>query len=257
MFAPTSSLMHSLKLGLTLPCVGFCLLSWSAQAGTAGLFQIGIPQPPAMPLNLGTQKLSALLPQPGQSAQVMKLGSRLAIVDLQKRVVDTGGSREALQKVLEQAAWGQVPSYDERLNISRAEFGKYLAFQPVLMPTGKSVKLNLSRDATRVTFGDVGAGIPLRGLSFDLKSGELRVPEGFSFLPVPVAPNTAPDRSLDIRGGYQWNLRGYSAETQNGLSGQLSLYQLGNGQTLLAFKRTSMVRGAVNEAEVLLMYSAK
>lgn len=257
MLARFPSLSPAIRLVLCAVCLASCTGGWPALAGTAALFQVGVSQAvPPLPLtNAG--KLANLLPQPGQSAQIMKLGSRLTIVDLQKRVLDTGGSREALQKVLEQAAKGQVPSYDERLNISRAEFGKYLAFQPVLVSSGKTVKLTLARDTSRLTFGDIGNGIPLRGLSIDVRTGEVRVPEGFSFLPLPVIPSSAPDRSVDIRGGYQWNMRAYSAETQNGLSGQLSLYQLGNGQVLLAYKRTSMIKGAVNEGEVLLMYTAK
>ncbi len=188
----------------------------------------------------------------------MKLGSRLAIVDLQRRVVGVGGSREALQTVMASAARGETPSYDARLGITRDEFARYLAFQPVLMGTGKAIKLSLIRDGNRLTFSDTPANSVFRGLSFDLKTGDLRVPEGFTFRAISVPPTTGSDRSIEIRSGFVWNFKGFNAEAQNGVHGQVSLYQLGDGQILLGYHRlSSLVRGVFNnaESEVILKYS--
>lgn len=212
--------------------------------------------PPALPSG-ASAKLSALLPNSGQTVQIMKLESKLTIVNLQRKVLQAGGSPDALRIVMASLAKGEKPSYDARLNISKEEFAKYLAFQPVLAPTGKNMKLAVVRDSNRVTFTDSDTNGVLRGLSFDLKSGELRVPEGFSFKALAVIPSTAPDRSIDIRSGFQWNLLGYSAETQSGIRGQVSLYQLGDGQAVLSYRRTSsLVHGVFNnnESEILVRY---
>lgn len=202
-------------------------------------------------------RIAALLPTPGQVAQVVKIGSRITSVDLQKRVIEAGGSRKALENVLAVISSGGTPTYDERLNISRAEFGKYLAFQPVILPTDRTLKLPVTRDASRLTFGDTaGLNGVLRGLTIDLHSAELRVPEGFAVYPVAGSASSAADRSIDIRSAYIWNLTpSYNAQTQNGINGKFSLYQLGNGQVLLIYKRTSMLRGVVSEGEMILSYT--
>ncbi len=202
-------------------------------------------------------RVMALLPGPEQTVQVVKRGSRIATVNLQQHVTSVGGSPAALRTVLASAARGQVPSYDARLGITREQFGAYLAFQPVLVPSGKSLKLPLLRTSQRLTFPEQSS-VPalLRGLSFDLRSGEVQVPEGFSFKPVRVSASTATDRSIDLRGGVQWKMHGYDPISQNGIHGQLSLHQLGSGQVLLTYQRTNMLRGVPGEeAEILLTYS--
>ena len=225
--------------------------------GTAGL---GGPGNQALasaesPAALAT-RVATLLPAAEQTAQLVNRGARIATVNLQQRVTSVGGSPAALRMVLASAARGQVPSYDARLGITREEFGRYLAFQPVLVPSGKSLKLPLLRTPQRLTFPEQ-PGVPalLRGLSFDLRSGEVEVPEGFTFKPVRVPASTASDRSIDLRGGVQWNLHGYDPISQNGIHGQLSLHQLGSNQVLLTYHRTNMLRGVPGEeAEILLTY---
>ena len=204
-----------------------------------------------------TARVAALLPEPDQTAQLVRRGSRIATVNLQQHVTSVGGSPAALRTVLATAARGQVPSFDARLGITREEFRRYLAFQPVLVPSGKSLKLPLLRTPQRLTFPEQPS-VPalLRGLSFDLRSGEVQVPEGFSFRPVRVSGNTASDRSIDLRGGVQWKMHGYDPISQNGIHGQLSLHQLGSGQVLLTYHRTNMLRGVPGEeAEILLTYA--
>lgn len=202
-------------------------------------------------------RAAALLPKPESYAQVVTMGSQIATVNLQQRVTSVGGSPAALKTVLASIARGQQPSYDSRLGITRGEFTRYLAFQPTLVPTGKTIHLSLLRSSQRLTLMEMpGAAGILRGLSFNLKTGELQVPEGFTFSALPVAASTAKDRSIDLRGGVCWMMRGYDPVSQNGIQGQLQLYQLGNDQTLLIYSRTSMLRGIPSEkAEVMLTYT--
>lgn len=203
-------------------------------------------------------KLSALLPATAQNTQVMKLESKLTIVNLQRLVLQKGGSPDALRVVMASAAKGEQPSYDSRLGISREEFGKYITFQPVFTSTGRTLKLAVVRDSGRVTFTDASGNGLLRGVSIDLQSGELRVPEGFTFKPVVISVSNAPDRSIDIRSGFQWNLKGFNAETESGIHGQFSVYQLGDGQSVLSYtRRSSLIRGVFNntESEIILKYA--
>lgn len=231
------------------------LLPLAALLGALGVVYASVP---TTPIGSGGSKFLSLLPSTGQTAQVMRAGAKLTIVDLQQRVMSVGGSREALQEVMASVAQGQIPAYDPRLGISKEEFSKYLVFQTVPVATGKTVKFAVTRDAYRVTFSDAPVNGLLRGLSFDLKTGELRVPEGFIVKPVVVSASTAPDRSIDLRGGLQWNLRGYNAEAQNGINGQLSLFQVGDNQVLFIYKRvSSLIHGTFNNtsSEIMLKYT--
>lgn len=235
-----------LVLRFLLAVAGLSLLPWACAAAPTALPASALP------------RLTALLPGSGQTAQIMKMGSRLALVDLQRRVVNVGGSRQALQTVMASAARGEAPAYDPRLGLSREEFSRYVAFQPVLMGTGKFVKLAVVRDAFRLTFSDAPANSVLRGLSFDLRSGDLRVPEGFVFRGMQVIPSAAATRDIDIRSAFIWNVRAFNAEAQNGVHGQVSLYQLGDGQVLLGYHRlSSLVHGVFNntESELIVKYT--
>lgn len=209
------------------------------------------------PLPAGWQaRLSALVPQPGQVAQLMEQRASMTIVELQQRVTTVGGSRDALRAVMASVQKGDRPSYDERLGISREEFQQYVVFQPVLSPSGKSLKLPVSRDGNRLKFGDApGLGGVLRGLVLDLGTGELRVPEGFSGRPRSVSASTAPDRTLDIRGGFVWTVKGTNPATQNAVDGNLQLLQLPGGQVILSYSRLSILGGPISQGAVVLRYS--
>lgn len=227
--------------------------------GTLSAVSVGVP---SLPVNSSGNRYLALLPGSNQVAQVMRKGTRLTILDMQQRVLSVGGSREALQNAMASVAKGQIPAYDARLGISQAEFDRYIAnyiaFQPTFESTGKTMRLSVVRDASRVTFTDTASNGLLRGLSFDLRTGDLRVPEGFAFKAAVIAPSTAPDRSIDLRGGLQWNLRGYNADTQSGINGQVSLFQLGDTQVLLIYKRvSSLIHGTFNNnaSEIILKYT--
>ncbi|WP_245558009.1 hypothetical protein [Deinococcus apachensis] len=216
-----------------------------------------IPSLPALPA-AWQAKLAGLAPKPGQVVQLMEQRPSLALVGLQQRVTIAGGSREALSAVMASVQKGDRPAYDERLNISREEFQQYLVFQPVLTPSGRSLKLPVTREGNRLKFGDVpGLRGVLRGLTLDLVTGELRTPEGFTGKPRLVTASTAPDRSIDIRGGFVWSVKGTNPATQNALDGQLQLLQLPGSQVILSYSRTSILHGRISEGDgpVILRYS--
>lgn len=200
-------------------------------------------------------KLAALVPQPGQSVQPMEQRSDLALVELQRRVTEVNGSRDALRSLMISFARGERPEYDERLGITREEFQRYLVFRPVLVPAGKPVRLNVARDGNLLKFGDApGALGVLRGLVLDLGTAELRTPEGFASKPRALAASTAADRSIDIRGGFEWNVKGNNPVTQNGVKAQLQLLQLPGNQVVLIYYRFGMLRGVISEGRVIVGY---
>lgn len=211
----------------------------------------------SMQLPAGWQaKLASLLPQAGQVTQILERRSSLSLFELQRRVTNVGGSPDALRSVIDAVSQGKLPVYDARLGITKTEFKSYLVFQQSLAPSGKTLKLPVTRDNGRLTFGDAaGMNGVLKGVSIDLKTGELRVPEGFSTRPSAVTPSASPDRTLDVKLGYQWNVRANDPVTQNGVNGELTLLMLSSGQIILSYTRLSMLRGRIDEGELILGYT--
>lgn len=200
-------------------------------------------------------RLTGLLPAPGQTAQVMQVRSSLSVVQLRQRVMQEGGDLRVLADIVEQSKAGAVPSYNVRLNISQAEFQRYIVFQDVLETSGHSLKLSLSRDAARLMFGDAPGASGLKGLAIDLGSGELSTPDGFTARPQAVQVSASQDvNGLGARGGLSWDLKGSNPRTQNALQAHLALLQLAGGQILLSYNRVSIQRGRISEDSLNLMY---
>ncbi|MDV6375035.1 hypothetical protein [Deinococcus arenicola] len=222
------------------------------------LAALGSAQRPEVlpPLTLGSLgRLAALLPLPGQLVTVMEKRPSLSTVDLQTRVLRVGGSPEALYQVIISAGKGVRAPYDPRLGISEEEYKRYLVFQEVLVSTSKTLKFPVLRDSGRVLFGNVaGLNGVLDGLSINLRTGEMRGPEGYSALPVPVVPSTAPDRVLPVRTGFQWKVIGSDATAGNGVKGTLNLLELESGLIILNYNRTSMINRRLNQGEVIVGY---
>ncbi|WP_235204182.1 MULTISPECIES: hypothetical protein [Deinococcus] len=239
--------MRALRLFLTLLVLGgVALAPVEVRAAPAGL---------ALPSGWLAQ-MTALLPQPGQSALIMDWQPSRLIVALPGRVAELGGDREALRTVMSKLSRGEKPAYDPRLGISRAEFESYVLFEPLLASTNKRVKLPVTREGSRLRFGDV-AGLDgvLRGLEIDLLTGELRAPEGFSGKPQLFVAENAQERSLDVQHGFEWNLRGNNPYTQNGINLTLQLVALRGGQVVLSASRFSMMNGRTSDGRVIVQYA--
>ncbi|MBB5361262.1 hypothetical protein [Deinococcus humi] len=204
---------------------------------------------------VGLSRLSALLPLQGQTVTVMEKRPSLSTVDLRMRVERVGGSPEALYQVIVSASKGVRAPYDPRLGISEEDYRRYLVFQEVLVSTSKNVRLALTRDSSRVQFGNTpGLNNVLDGLSINLRTGELRGPEGYSALPTLVVPSTAPDRVLPVRNGFQWKLLGSDATAGNGVRATLNLLELESGLIILNYSRTSMINRRLTEGEIIIGY---
>ncbi|THF83584.1 hypothetical protein E7T09_21395 [Deinococcus sp. KSM4-11] len=212
-----------------------------------------------LPPSLGSgwqARLSSMLPAPGQTVDVMQRKAGISVVDLQVRVAQAQGSPEALNKVLSDVQSGIKPTYDPRLGFSKDEFARYLVFETTLAKSGKSLHLPVTRDAGRVSFGDAdGLKGVLKGVYIDLKTGEMHGPEGYSARPVNVAPTLDQDSGLKVITGFLWKVIGNDARAGNGVRGTLNLLQLDDGQIILSYKRTSMIKNVLNQGEVILSYT--
>lgn len=233
------------------------LLSLFVLCALATVAQGAGPQEP--PLASGWQaRLAAMLPQAGQSVYLMERRPTIVNVEMTKGVANANGDREALTRVLIDIQRGVAPTYDPKLGITEAQFRSYLRSYLVVQNTlekSKAVKLAMSRDANRVFFGAMsGAAGALSGVTIDLRTGEMRGPEGFTARPTNLSP--ASGRELDVRSGFQWKMNGSDSKIGNGVRGTLYLLQQGSGQIILYYKRTSMIRRATNEGEVILGYAA-
>ncbi len=203
----------------------------------------------------GLTRLAGLLPLSGQVVTVMEKRPSLSTIDLRMRVERVGGSPEALYQVIVSASRGVRAPYDPRLGISEEDYRRYLVFQEVLVSTSKTVRLGLLRDSNRVLFGNTpGLNNVLDGLSINLRTGELRGPEGYSALPTLVVPSTAPDRVLPVRNGFQWKLLGSDATAGNGVKATLNLLELESGLIILNYSRTSMINRRLTEGEIIIGY---
>lgn len=201
-------------------------------------------------------RLTSMLPAAGQVADVMQRKAGITFVDLQIRVAQAQGSPEALNKVLTDMQSGIKPTYDPRLGFSKDEFARYLVFETTLARSGKTLHLPVTRDASRVSFGDAdGLRGVLKGVYIDLKSGEMHGPEGYSARPVNVPPSADQDSGLKVVTGFLWKVIGNDARAGNGVRGTLNLLQLDDGQIILSYKRTSMIRNVLNQGEVILSYT--
>jgi hypothetical protein len=175
-------------------------------------------------------------------------------VDLSLRVMNVGGDPQALNQVMASAQRGETPAYNERLGISKKEFLSYLVFQPTLAAS-RTIRLSVSRDSNRVSFGDApGMNGMLKGVIIDLRTGEMRGPEGFSAKATSVAPSDSEDRLLDVKSGFQWNIRGNNSGTGNGVRGVLNLLQLSSGDIILSYSRTSMLHNITTRGELIVRY---
>jgi hypothetical protein len=240
----------------------FGLLYGLRQSAAPGKLPPGLPSSgtlasvPATPPDPGVRaRLLSLTPASGTLAQIMQAQPRVSVIDFQQRVAQSGGDLKVLANVLGQAQQGNIPSYDERLGISRAEFQRYLIFRNTLESSGRTVRLALYRDGTRLTFGDsAGAGI-LKGLSIDTVSGDLSTQEGFSARPRSVQISSSQDGTgMGASSGLAWDVKGSNPRTQNALQGHLSLLQFGGGQVLLSYNRVSIQNGRISEDNLNLMF---
>lgn len=67
----------------------------------------------------------------------------------------------------------------------------------------------------------------------------MTTPEGFTAKIAAFKPNPT-DRTLDVRSGFQWKIRGNDIKTFSGINGTLNLWLLGSGQIVLTYERNSM-----------------
>lgn len=215
---------------------------------------LAFQNPPPPPADLKS-RLAALLPTAGVIAQVLETRPGISVVELQQRVSQGGGDLKILASVVGQIQNGNIPTYDERLGISRAEFQRFLIFRNTLEASGRTVRLSLLRDANRLAFTDSqGSASTLKGLVIDLNSGELTTAEGFTARPRSVQMLAAQDTSgLGISGGFAWDVKGSNPRTQNALQGHLSLLQVSGG-VLLSYNRVVIQKGRVSEDTLNLMY---
>ncbi len=203
-------------------------------------------------------KLSPLLPQSGQVAQVMETRPKFSITEIRRRVLDLGGNPQVLDQVLISVQRGAALRYDKSINISESNFHKLLIFQQTLQGSGRVVKLSVQFTGNRLTFGDLGGTPLLRGISLDLSTGEMHFPEGFSASPeafvITAAEATKADDPLGKRSGYVWKVLGNNAVTQTALKGSFFLLGLSDGSVLISYNRNGILHGRSGTGSQILNF---
>ncbi|PYE53533.1 hypothetical protein [Deinococcus yavapaiensis] len=198
-------------------------------------------------------RLAALLPDSGQSAQVMSL------------VRDSNWL--ALQRKLQQAIAQDTRWFDEyrrvnatatdlpwnaKFGLSRDEweaFNKDSGWRFIRTVPAQTVRVAFQRVGNRVTFLGTSGAEGLDGLSLDLSSGEMRLPEGYTTKPYSVDITVRNGRDTksgyvdpfgQSRRGLAWKFVVMNSTTQ--VSAYVHLLQLENGSVVLSYDRSVGVR---------------
>ncbi len=244
----TSTLLTAFRLGLSLLVLG--------------QVSQGQPGPTTAPANVTPDvalrsRLAAVVPVPGVVAQFLQQRTETAVIELQlqQQVALAGGDLKVLANMVSQMQQGNLPKYDPRIRIPQAALQRYIVFRNTLDYTSRSVKLNLTRNGNRLTFGDAPGASILRGLSIDLSSGELFTQDNFSARPIMIQVSPLQDRTgLGASSGVAWNVKGSNPKSFNALQGHLSLLLYTGGQVLLSYQRVALINGAIVEDNINLMF---
>jgi|GEM_PF-5974705 len=206
-------------------------------------------------------RLLALVPDTTQAAEILKWGVDPEIVVIRERIT---------QAVRQDPAWfrdysdlfpGRTPPYHPKFGVSEGEYRRLLTESGVrLLKTGGAARVTVTVTSTRVTFqgGTNGAEV-LKGITLNLTTGELRVPEGFTAKPHSVSVNGQNDNvGLPSRTGWGWSIVGTNAQTKTVVRANLSLLQLETGEVLLAYNRASSVNHKPQpEVDLNLLYTKR
>ena len=247
----TSTLLTAFRLGLSLLVLG--------------QVSQGQPGPVTAPANVTPDvalrsRLAAVAPVPGIVAQFLQQRTETAVIELQQQelqqqVAQAGGDLKVLANMVSQTQQGNLPKYDPRIRIPQATFQRYIVFRNTLEVTSRSVKLNLTRNGNRLTFGDAPGASILKGLSIDLSSGELFTQDNFSARPIMIQVSSLQDHTgLGASSGVAWNVKGSNPKSFNALQGHLSLLLYTGGQVLLSYQRVALINGAIIEDNINLMF---
>ncbi|WP_148234844.1 hypothetical protein [Deinococcus maricopensis] len=200
-------------------------------------------------------RLTALLPASGQAARVMEWRTTAAGVALiQDRLATTAPN--LLDNFAASVRVGKVPPYDPRYGVTPEEYARLVVFRNTLATTGRSVKLNVTRTDRKLTFGQAAGAEALRGISLDLVSGEMRLPEGYVARPHAVQVSADVDGTgLGARSGWGWKFQGSDPKTFNAIDASVSLMRLSSGSVVLTYNRISIVKGRLQpEVQLYLTY---
>lgn len=211
----------------------------------------GVAAQSALPSDL-KGRLAALLPDNGQSAQVMDIVRDPAIAALEKRLS---------QAIAQDPRWfdeyrraninaSELP-WSAKLGLTRNEWvtlnkdsGKrFTRAQPP-----RTASVAWQRSGNRVTFTRGSGTENLGGITLDLVTGELRLPEGYSAKPynVDVTIKNGVDKNGYVdafgqsRRGLGWSINVMTSSTR--FEARFYLLQLESGALVLSYDRTSLVR---------------
>lgn len=177
------------------------------------------------------------------------------VAGIQDRIADNAPA--LLEDFVASVRLGRVPPYDPRFGVTPEEYARMVVFRNTLSPTTRSVKLNVTRTERKVTFGQATGAEALRGISLDLMTGEMRLPEGYVAKPHAVQVSAELDGTgLGARSGWGWKFQGSDPKTFNAIDASVSLMRLSSGSIVLTYNRISIVKGRLQpEVQLYLTYA--
>lgn len=187
-------------------------------------------------------RMLAMLPENAQNAEVMAWVPDPEVVAIKERI------RQAQQQdprwfreYAAEHADDPVPPWHPKFGVTESEYARTLSPDWLhLEKTGKQVRLFLSRTGNKVVFQGGPGAEALRGLTLDVSTGEVRIPEGFSAKPRTVDLSEKDDHiGLGARKGWGWSFEGVNLKTHVAVKANLNLLQLASGGVVLAYNRGS------------------
>lgn len=205
-------------------------------------------------------RITAMLPDNGQAAEVMEVGLDDEIRDIQTRLrqAQRQDPRWFSSYSSSHAADPFLP-YHPKFGITEREYERFLTDSGIrVVRSGRTARVNVTIVGGKAIFqGGVGAEA-LKGIVLNIATGELKLPEGPSARPHTVYVNgRTDDTGLGTRSGYGWKL---SMSGQNGMSiwANFNLVQLAGGAVLLAFNKVTVVNGRYQpEINLNLLFEKK
>lgn len=211
-------------------------------------------------------RLLALLPEGTQAVNEMswQRDPDLAAIELRMNQAVQSDPRWFREYFASHSADEQIP-YHPKFGVTERDYVRYSEDPGVrLVKTGKLLKVTTIKQGNRLIFQG-GAGTEmLRGVSLDLVSGELRIPEGYTAkshaVNVVVAPGRVDAFGLPARKGWGWSINptGAAGPGKTSVWARLTLVQFAGGPVLLSYNRAVVANGRQRPNETLdVMYEKK
>ncbi|WP_157463467.1 hypothetical protein [Deinococcus pimensis] len=207
-------------------------------------------------------RMTAMLPENNQVAEIMEFGYDQEIQNIQERFRQAERQDPRWFRDWRAAhADDPILPYHVKFGVSAQEYERLLTDKGLrLVRTGRTARLNVTVSGGRMIFQGGSGAEALKGIVLNLNTGELRVPESS----VVARPQTryvngrGDVLGLGTRSGWGWEVSSANPQSRVNIWANFTLMQFSNGTVLLAFKKAALVDNRYQpEIDLTLFYDRK